>query len=110
MARFLPLGRAGIPVVPLIGLLLIAAGAAAVSPDVLLVLAPAFLLMGLLVMGQAPGEELLLRLARRPRRLRRAPARLSHPRLPLVVRRTGRLIEAALAVRPPPSRPAICCC
>jgi hypothetical protein len=109
MARFLPLGRAGIPLVPLLGLLLAAVGAAAVSPDVLLVLAPAFLLLGLLVMGQAPGEELLLRFAARRRRARRAEPSVPPPRLPLLVRRTGRLIASALAMRPPPSRPAICC-
>jgi hypothetical protein len=110
MAQFLPLGREGIPLVPLAGLLLAAVGAAAVSPDVLLVLAPAFLLLGLLVLGQAPGEELLLRFARRPRRPRRAVWRAPRPRLPLLVRRTGRLIASALAMRPPPSRSAISCC
>jgi hypothetical protein len=109
MARFLPLGRAGIPLVPLLGLLLAATGAAAVSPDVLLVLAPAFLLLGLLVLGQAPGEQLLLRFTQRSR-ARRATPTVPRPRLPLLVRRTGRLIASALAMRPPPSRPAICCC
>lgn len=93
---------------PLAALLLAAAAAAAVSPEVLLVLAPAFLLLGLLVMGQAPGEELLLRLARRTRRPRRGVRRAPRPALPLIVRRTGRLIASALATRPPPSRIATC--
>lgn len=108
MARFLPLGRAGIPAVPLAGLLLIAVAAASVAPEVLLVLAPALLLLGLLFAGQAPGEQLLLRLARRARRARPATS-LAPPRLPLLVRRTGRLIASALAMRPPPARSAIPC-
>lgn len=107
MARFLPLGRAGIPLIPLLGLLLAAVAAASVSPDVLLVLAPAFLLLGLLVMGQAPGEELLMRFVRRPRARRVTPS-VPRPTLPLLVRRTGRLIASALAMRPPPAGVAIC--
>jgi hypothetical protein len=109
MAGFLPLGREGIPIVPLIGLLLAALGAVAVSPEVLLVLAPAFMLLGLLFMGQAPGERLLLRFARRPRRPRRRCASVPRPRLPLVVRRVGRLIASALAMRPPPRTSAPLC-
>lgn len=108
MDRLRSFGRAGAPAAPLAALLLAAAAAAVASPEVLLVLAPAFLLLGLLVIGQAPGEELLLRLARRTRRPRRAASRTQRPALPLVIRRTGRLIAAALATRPPPARPAIC--
>jgi len=70
---------------------------------VALTLAPAFALLVLLSHGIAPGERLIARLrrhvvGRRPR----AAATLAARRLRIVVRRAGRLIAAALAIRPPP--------
>lgn len=73
------------------------------APGALLALAPAFLLFATLLSGSMPGEELLERLRRRfvprPARRRRVRARAYAA---VYVRRTGRLIAAALAVRPPP--------
>lgn len=73
------------------------------SPGALLALAPAVVLFAALLSGSMPGEELLERLrarfeprARRPRRPR------LRPYAAVYLRRTGRLIAAALAVRPPP--------
>lgn len=99
--------RTSRPLLP--GLLLLAAVVLAgflLAPGVLLALAPAFLLFATLLTGALPGEELLHRLrtrfqARAPRRRR---ARVRGYRA-VYVRRTGRLIAAALAVRPPPAGP-----
>ncbi|WP_233243712.1 hypothetical protein [Paraconexibacter algicola] len=85
----------------------LAAFAVVVAPGALLALAPTLLLFGTLLAGAMPGEELLHRLRARfaPRARRRRPAR---PRTYRAVhlRRVGRLIAAALAVRPPPAAPA----
>jgi hypothetical protein len=71
---------------------------------VALTLAPAVAMLVLLVHGIAPGERLIERLQRRftpPRP--RAAVSLGARRLRLVVRRAGRPIAAALAIRPPPA-------
>jgi hypothetical protein len=71
---------------------------------VALTLAPAVALLVLLAHGIAPGERLIERLRRRfVGRRPRAAVSLVARRLRLVVRRAGRLIAAALAMRPPPA-------
>jgi hypothetical protein len=71
---------------------------------VALTLTPAVALLVLLVHGIAPGERLIDRLRRRYEGPRpRVAASPCPPRLRLVVRRAGRLIAAALAMRPPPA-------
>ena len=87
--------------------------AAALTPALavgLLTLAPALLLLGLLANGRYVGVQQLARLrsALRGRRRRPAPAVPTAPLRPApFLPRGGRLIAAALAVRPPPhARPA----
>lgn len=88
-------------------LLALAAGLV-LAPSVALLLAPAAALMLLLAHGVFVGEELIERL-----RARRAAARHPRPRAalrpvaPAYIRRTGRRIAFALAVRPPPAPVAI---
>lgn len=89
--------------VRILPLLAIAVLAVTVAPDAALTFAPALLILGLLSRGVRPGERTLVRLIARRRGRLRAPRRTATPRLALVVRRTGRLIAAALAVRPPPA-------
>jgi hypothetical protein len=76
-----------------------------VSPDLLL-LAPVLLLAVPLALGRYVGEDALERLraaVHRPRALR-APVAAPRPRCaPVLAVRGGRLIGAALAVRPPPA-------
>ncbi|MDP2712989.1 MAG: hypothetical protein Q8O56_17400 [Solirubrobacteraceae bacterium] len=77
-------------------------------PGVALVLAPAMLLLAFLLLGIAPGEQLLERMrARRmtPRR-HRAPRALT-VRHAIVVRRMTSPAASALAMRPPPAAPAL---
>jgi hypothetical protein len=75
-----------------------------VGVGVALTLAPAVALLVLLAHGIAPGERLIDRLRRRFVGSRpRAAASLAAPRMRIVVRRAGRLIAAALAIRPPPA-------
>lgn len=75
-----------------------------VAPSLALFMAPAAMLLLLLVNGRMPGEQVLTRLRERRRRApRRRPASALVPGLPVVVRRTGRRIAFALAVRPPPA-------
>ena len=89
---------------PLACLALVVAVAALTSPLALAMLAPALVLLGLLLAGRTPGEELILRLRRR-HQARRARARRTIERqyVVLLTRRAGRLIGSALAVRPPPA-------
>lgn len=88
-------------------LLALAAGLV-LAPSVALLLAPAAALMLLLAHGVFVGEELIERL-----RARRAPTRHPRPRAalrpvaPATIRRTGRRIAFALAVRPPPALVAV---
>ena len=73
------------------------------DPELILALAPALLLLGLLASGVRPGERLIGRLAARRTRAVRAPVSLPRPRLALVVRPAGRALATALAMRPPPA-------
>lgn len=88
-------------------LLALAAGLL-VAPSVGLLLAPAAALLLLLAHGVFLGETLIERLrTRRSPARRRAARAVRPPAVPLVVRRTGRLLAFALAVRPPPARVAV---
>ncbi len=87
---------------------LVAAALVVALPGVALLLAPALLLFTVLLLGYAPGEELLHRMrARRFTRpvWRRAPRTLPVRRV-VVVRRMASLATSALAMRPPPAAPA----
>jgi hypothetical protein len=89
----------------LIGLLLTAVVLVVAAPVFMLAMAPAIALFALVGQRVMPGEELIVRL-----RSRRAGARrpraivVARPYDAMVVRRAGRLIAAALAMRPPPAR------
>jgi hypothetical protein len=73
------------------------------DPQLVLTLAPAVLLLGLLVRGVRPGEKLIERLRGRPPRPRRVrPVSMPRPRLAVVIRPVGRQLADALAMRPPP--------
>ena len=89
-------------------LLLAFAGALALlDPQLVGIFAPALALFGLLVVDVRPGERFIVRLLRaRTKVCRRSPA-VPAPALPIVVRRIGRMMAAALAVRPPPARAAV---
>ena len=91
------------PLWALAGLALLLLLAAPADPGLGLALTPALALLALLASGIRPGEALIARLhARRGlRRLRPASAR--RPRLALIVRRAGRRLACALAMRPPPA-------
>ncbi len=87
----------------LLALATLVVAVAAASPSVALVLAPALLLFGALVVGVFPGEEALARArSRRQRRRVRAPRRIARPVLARLVRPAGRTFAFALAMRPPP--------
>jgi hypothetical protein len=77
--------------------------------DALIYLAPALLILLPLLSGRYPGDEALVRAARRTRpRRRRVPAavpRPAHSSIAELLPRGGRLVGAALAGRAPP-RPA----
>lgn len=84
-------------------MLAIAVLAVTVAPEAALTFAPALLLIGMLSGGVRPGERTLVRLIERRSDRLRAPRRTVAPRLALVVRRTGRRLASALAMRPPPA-------
>jgi hypothetical protein len=80
----------------------------AVSPEFALVLAPVFALLTALVLGMFPGEDLLERIrTRRCPQPRRRPTNATPRRRTLPVRRVGRAVAFALAVRPPPASLAL---
>ena len=74
------------------------------APVFMLAMAPAIGVFAMVAHRVMPGERLIVRLRERhaPRR-RRAPAAVQRPYAVIVVRRTGRLLAAALAMRPPPA-------
>lgn len=89
--------------VTLLGLAVLCVVTVGIGASVALMLAPAILLLLLLAAGIRPGEELIERLRERFTRPRvRGTANAPRPALPLVLRRVGRRMAAALAVRPPP--------
>ena len=83
------------------------ASAAVVDPGLALTIAPALLLLGLLVTGFRPGEKFIVGLYDRSRPRRPRATSTPRPRLALVVRLVGRLLASGLAVRPPPSGLAV---
>jgi hypothetical protein len=89
----------------LIALLLTAVVLVVAAPVFMLAMAPAIALFALVGQRVMPGEELIVRLrtrgagAHRPRAIV-----LQRPYDAMVVRRAGRLIAAALAMRPPPAQ------
>ncbi|MBB4661209.1 hypothetical protein [Conexibacter arvalis] len=93
---------------PLACLTLVVVAAALTSPLTLAMLAPALVLLGLLLAGRTPGEELILRLRRRrTARMPRAARTIERQYAVLLAQRPGRLIGCALAVRPPPAAAAL---
>ena len=91
----------------LAGLLLAAVAVVLIAPVFMLAMAPAIGLFAMVAHRIMPGERLIVRLRERyaPRR-RRAPV-AQRPYGVIVVRRTGRLLASALAMRPPPAPPAL---
>jgi hypothetical protein len=89
----------------LAALLLVAVVLVLAAPVFMLAMAPAIALFALFAHRVMPGEELIVRL-----RMRRAGTHrprsiaVQRPYDAMVVRRAGRLIAAALAMRPPPAR------
>ena len=110
MRRQLQIGRTSVQPLPLALLLLVAAFAAVTSPSVLLMLAPALAIFGLLFAGRTPGERLLLRLRRRrgaPSKRRRGGSMPVARHVAPFVRALQRMSASALAMRPPPAAVAI---
>jgi hypothetical protein len=92
----------------LAALLLVAVALVLAAPVFMLAMAPAIALFAMVAHRLMPGERLIVRLRSRhaPVRRRRAvPARRLYD--VMVVRRAGRLIAAALAMRPPPARSTV---
>jgi hypothetical protein len=89
----------------LAALLLVAVVLVLAAPVFMLAMAPAIAVFALLANRIMPGEELIVRLRTRRAATRRPRAIVrQRPYDVLVVRRAGRLIAAALAMRPPPAR------
>jgi hypothetical protein len=108
MNRLRVISRVRTVSLPVMGLVASALLILAFGAVVALLLAPAVVLLMLLLHGIAPGEALIERLRRRFVAVReRAASCLPRPRLRLVVRRVGRLLAAALAMRPPPAASAL---
>ncbi|MDX6719185.1 MAG: hypothetical protein QOJ63_1439 [Solirubrobacteraceae bacterium] len=89
-------------------LVMVAAVLGATLPGVALLLTPALLLFGVLLLGFTPGEHLLERMRTRrfTRCTDRAPRTLAIRHV-VVVRRKAGLATSALAMRPPPAIPAL---
>ncbi|MBB4663434.1 hypothetical protein [Conexibacter arvalis] len=93
---------------PLALLLLLVAVAAVTSAATLAMLAPAAILLVLLLAGRAPGEDLLLRWRGvLPRRRRHATAVVARGHRAVFVRARTRMSASALAMRPPPAVAAL---
>jgi voltage-gated potassium channel Kch len=88
----------------LAALLLAAVALVLVAPVFMLAMAPAIALFALFAHRVMPGEELIVRLRTRSGASRRRALPVERLYDALVVRRAGRLIAAALAMRPPPAR------
>lgn len=92
-----------------VALLSVMVATADASPQIALLLAPAFVLVLLLSFGVFLGEDLIARLRdrrmTRPRRVREP--RAGRPYAAGVVRRVGRSLAFALAIRPPPAALAL---
>jgi hypothetical protein len=89
----------------LAALLLVAVALVLAAPALMLAMAPAIALFAMVANRVMPGEELIVRLRTRRAATRRPRAiALQLPYDAMVVRRAGRLIASALAMRPPPAR------
>jgi hypothetical protein len=89
----------------LAALLIVAIVLVLVAPVFMLAMAPAIALFALFASRVMPGEELIVRLRTRSASTHRPRViALQRPYDALVVRRAGRLIASALAMRPPPAR------
>jgi hypothetical protein len=89
----------------LAALLLAAVALVLAAPVFMLAMAPAIALFAMVAHRVMPGERLIVRLRSRfaaRRRMRSLPS--GRPYDVMVVRRAGRLIASALAMRPPPAR------
>jgi hypothetical protein len=91
----------------LVALLLAAALLLVAAPVFVLAMAPAIALFALVANRIMPGEDLIVRLRSTRSAPRRRHAVVPRPHTVILVRRTGRLIAAALAMRPPPARPLV---
>ena len=88
----------------LAALLLVAVVLVLAAPVFILAMAPAIALFAMVAHRVMPGEELIVRLRTRRAGARRRVLLAQRPYDAMVVRRAGRLIAAALAMRPPPAR------
>jgi hypothetical protein len=75
----------------------------ALMPEFMLTMAPAIALFAMVANRLMPGEAHFVRVLERHRRARLRPVSSLPVYDVLVVRRAGRLIAAALAMRPPPA-------
>jgi hypothetical protein len=91
----------------LAALVLAAALLVVVAPVFMLAMAPAIALFAMVVNRVMPGADAIVRLRAAHARRRRRPAVAQRPYEVVLVRRAGRLIAAALAMRPPPARSLI---
>jgi hypothetical protein len=88
----------------LAALLLVAVALVLVAPAFMLAMAPAIALFAMVANRVMPGEELIVRLRSRHTAVRGHRALLAERLYDvMVVRRAGRLIASALAMRPPPA-------
>jgi hypothetical protein len=88
----------------LAALVLAAAVLVVVAPVFMLAMAPAIALFAMVANRVMPGADAIVRLrSAHAARRRRGPA-AQRPYEVVLVRRAGRLIAAALAMRPPPAR------
>ena len=87
----------------LAALVLAAALLVVVAPVFMLAMAPAIALFAMVANRIMPGADAIVRL-RSAHAARRARPVAQRPYEVVLVRRTGRLIAAALAMRPPPAR------
>ena len=89
----------------LAGLLVVAVVLVLAAPVFMLAMAPAIALFALVANRVMPGEELIVRIRTRSAAVHRPRTiALQRPYDAMVVRRAGRLIASALAMRPPPAR------
>jgi hypothetical protein len=92
----------------LAALLLVAVVLVLAAPVFMLAMAPAIALFALVANRVMPGHELIVRLRTRRAATRRPRSiALQRPYEAMFVRRAGRLIASALAMRPPPLRPPV---
>ena len=87
----------------LAGLLLAAVVLVVCAPVFMLAMAPAIGLFAMVAHRIMPGERLIVRLRERTAPRRRRAVAVQRPYEVILVRRTGRLLASALAMRPPPA-------